>query len=81
MTTADFRKGQADGINGAVTVLTNVINGTDNGQNKLANLELEKVRRVMLLWRDTLIENMNKNKVIHEALSNTKKIMDIKVSN
>jgi len=79
MTTAEFRKGQADGIKGAVTVLTSVINGSDKGQNKLADLELEKVRRVMLLWRDTLVENMGKNKVIHEALVSTKKIMDIKV--
>lgn len=83
MTTQDFRNGQADGVRGTVAVLTRVINGTDRGEAPLADKELEKVRRVFLLWRDFMIENMNKNnylsKKITETLVESKKIMDIKV--
>ena len=75
-----FKKGQNDGVEGVVTVLTKIINGTDKGVDALQNRELEKVRRVFLLWRDHIIENMNaKNKASLGVLLETKKIMDIKI--
>jgi len=75
-----FKKGQNDGVEGVVTVLTKIIDGTDKGVDALQNRELEKVRRVFLLWRDHIIENMNaKNKASLAVLLETKKIMDIKI--
>jgi hypothetical protein len=83
MTTAEFRKGQADGIAGVRTVLTKIIDGTDRGEGRVADKELEKIRRVLLSWRDFMIENMDKNnylsKKITETLINTKKVMDVQV--
>lgn len=77
-----FKQGQEDGINGAVAVLTKVVDGTDKGVDALANRELEKIRRVFLMWRDHIIENMNnKNSVSAKVLLETKKIMDLKVPN
>lgn len=77
---AEFRKGQADGIRGTIGVLTKVIDGTDNGQYAVANKELEKVRRVFLMWRNFIIENKS-NKAAMNVLVETKKIMDIKIPN
>jgi hypothetical protein len=83
MTTAEFRKGQADGIAGVRTVITKIIDGTDRGEGRVADKELEKIRRVLLSWRDFMIENMDKNnylsKKITETLINTKKVMDVQV--
>jgi hypothetical protein len=77
---ASFKKGQADGVTGTVSVLTKIVDGTDVGQHALANRELEKIRRVFLLWRDHIIENMNKkNESSRQVLLETKKIMDIKI--
>ena len=85
MTTAEFRKGQLDGVTGVKNVITKVIDGTDHGEGRVADKELEKIRRVLLSWRDFMIENMDKNnylsKKITDTLVNTKKLMDIKVSN
>ena len=47
MTTAEFRKGQADGLAGVLTVITNVINGKDKGENRVASNELDQRRRVL----------------------------------
>lgn len=75
-----FRKGQTDGVAGTVSVLTKIIDGSDKGVNALADRELEKIRRVFLLWRDHIIENMNaKNPASRAVLLETKKIMDIKI--
>jgi hypothetical protein len=79
MTTAEFRKGQADGVAGVLTVITNVINGTDKGENRVASNELEQRRRVLLMWRDHIIESSRKDKNSMNVLLETKKIMDIKV--
>ena len=83
MTTAEFRKGQADGITGARIVMTKIIDGTDRGEGRVADKELEKIRRVFLSWRDFMIENMDKNnalsKKITETLINSKKVMDVQV--
>jgi len=83
MTTAEFRKGQADGIAGVRTVITKIIDGTDRGEGRVADKELEKIRRVLLSWREFMIENMDKNnylsKKITETLINTKKVMDVQV--
>ena len=83
MTTAEFRKGQTDGINGARIVMTKIIDGTDRGEGRVADKELEKIRRVFLSWRDFMIENMDKNnalsKKITETLINSKKVMDVQV--
>jgi hypothetical protein len=85
MTTAEFRKGQADGIAGARIVMTKIIDGTDRGEGRVADKELEKIRRVFLSWRDFMIENMDKNnalsKKITETLINSKKVMDVQVVN
>ena len=85
MTTAEFRKGQTDGITGARTVMTKIIDGTDRGEGRVAGKELEKIRRVFLSWRDFMIENMDKNnalsKKITETLINSKKVMDVQVVN
>lgn len=75
-----FKKGQVDGVEGVSKALTRIINGTDKGVDALQNRELEKIRRVFLLWRDHIIENMeNKNKTSLAVLLETKKIMDIKI--
>ena len=75
-----FKKGQVDGVEGVVRALTKVIDGTDKGVDALQNRELEKIRRVFLLWRDHIIENMNnKNKQSLAVLIESKKIMDIKI--
>ena len=83
MTTAEFRKGQVDGITGARIVMTKIIDGTDRGEGRVADKELEKIRRVFLSWRDFMIENMDKNnalsKKITETLINSKKVMDVQV--
>jgi len=76
----EFKRGQADGITGSITALTRVINGTDKGDNRLANVELEKIRRVFLMWRDHIIENKDKNPKSLNVLIETKKIMDIPVT-
>lgn len=85
MTTAEFRKGQVDGIAGARIVMTKIIDGTDRGEGRVADKELEKIRRVFLSWRDFMIENMDKNnalsKKITETLINSKKVMDVQVVN
>ena len=58
---------------------------TYSGNKTMKDKELEKIRRVLLSWRDFMIENMDKNnylsKKITDTLVNTKKLMDIKVSN
>jgi hypothetical protein len=75
-----FKKGQADGVDGTIKAMTSIIDGTDKGINALQNRELEKVRRVFLLWRDHIVENMNaKNQASLNVLLETKKIMDIKI--
>ena len=75
----EFKRGQADGISGAISALTRVINGTDKGDNRLADKELEKIRRVFLMWRDHIIESKDKNPKSLNVLVETKKIMDIPV--
>ena len=76
--THEFKKGQNDGIVGTLHVLTKVIDGTDKGVNALKNRELEKVRRVFLMWRDHIIENRKDPKAL-AVLVETKKIMDIQI--
>jgi hypothetical protein len=76
----EFKRGQADGISGAIIALTNVIKGTDKGDKRLADKELEKIRRVFLMWRDYIIEAKDKNPKALDILIETKKIMDIPVS-
>jgi len=75
----EFKRGQVDGIDGAIKVMTRVINGTDAGENRVANKELEKIRRVFLMWRDHIIESKDKNPKSLNILIETKKIMDIPV--
>ena len=77
--TAQFKQGQADGIAGTLQILTKIIDGTDNGTMGLRDKELEKVRRVFLLWRDHIIESKDKNKKAMDVLIESKKIMDIKI--
>lgn len=76
---AEFKRGQNDGINGTMAAITGVIDGTDKGQNALQNRELEKVRRVLLMWRDHIIESTGKNKKSMDVLIETRKIMEIKI--
>jgi hypothetical protein len=77
---ATFKKGQADGINGTINILTSIINGSDKGVNAVSNRELEKIRRVFLIWRDNIIEKMSAgDKTALNVLIETKKIMDIKI--
>jgi len=78
-TAAQFKKGQADGVNGTIGVLTSIINGTDVGVHAVSNRELEKVRRVLLMWRDYIIESKAKDRRAMEILVETKKVMDIKI--
>ena len=63
--------------------MTKIIDGTDRGEGRVADKELEKIRRVFLSWRDFMIENMDKNnalsKKITETLINSKKVMDVQV--
>ena len=77
---ADFTKGQKDGLVGTAIAMIKVIDGTDTGANRLANPELEKIRRVYLSWRDFLIENKDAKdatgKKIEAVLINTRKIME-----
>jgi hypothetical protein len=65
--------------------MTKIIDGTDRGEGRVADKELEKIRRVFLSWRDFMIENMDKNnalsKKITETLINSKKVMDVQVVN
>lgn len=74
----EFKRGQNDGIAGTMQVLTKVVDGTDKGANALKNRELEKIRRVLLMWRDHIIENRKDPKAL-AVLVETKKIMDIKI--
>jgi hypothetical protein len=74
----EFKRGQIDGITGTLQVLTKVVNGTDKGVNALKNRELEKIRRVFLMWRDHIIENKKDPKAL-AVLVETKKIMDIQI--
>jgi hypothetical protein len=74
-----FKRGQKDGIKGTITVLTRIIDGTDTGKNAVADRELEKIRRVLLMWRDYIVEDRVKNKKALEVLVETKKIMDIQI--
>ena len=76
---AEFKRGQTDGINGTIHALTRIINGNDKGEKALQNRELEKVRRVFLMWRDHIIESRDTNKKAYDILVETKKIMDIKI--
>ena len=76
----EFKRGQEDGISGVMTVMTRVINGTDKGNNRVANKNLEKVRRVFLMWRDHIIEAKDKDPKALHILIDTKKIMDIPVT-
>lgn len=80
-TAAQFKKGQADGVNGTIGVLTNIINGKDVGVHAVSNRELEKIRRVLLMWRDYIIESKVKDRRAMEILVETKKVMDIKIPN
>jgi hypothetical protein len=75
----EFKRGQEDGISGVKTIISRVINGTDNGQNRVADRNLEKSRRVLLMWRDHIIESKDKNPKALAVLVETKKIMDIPV--
>lgn len=74
---ASFKSGQNDGINGVIGMLSRVIDGTDKGVQPVANKELEKVRRVFLVWRNFIIEQRVSNKKAMDVLLETKKIMDI----
>jgi hypothetical protein len=74
-----FKKGQADGVQGTCTILTKIVDGTDHGTGRVADKNLEKIRRVLLLWRDHIIESKDKNPKALNVLLETKKIMDIKV--
>jgi hypothetical protein len=74
---AEFKRGQQDGVTGVINVMTRVINGTDKGSDALKDRELEKVRRVFLLWRDFIIADMKVNNEAKNVLLETKKIMDI----
>jgi hypothetical protein len=76
----EFKKGQNDGITGTMQVITKIIDGTDKGTNALKNRELEKVRRVLLMWRDHIIETKKDPKAM-AVLVETKKIMDIQIPN
>lgn len=76
----EFKKGQNDGIVGTMQVITKIIDGTDKGANALKNRELEKVRRVLLMWRDHIIETKKDSKAMN-VLIETKKIMDINIPN
>lgn len=73
---AEFSKGQKDGIVGTATVMLKIIDGTDVGQNVLANKELEKIRRIFLEWRGYLIENADKDKKVAAVLQKTKSILE-----
>lgn len=74
---AEFKRGQQDGVTGVINVMTRVINGTDKGSDALKDRELEKVRRVFLLWRDFIIADMKVSNEAKNVLLETKKIMDI----
>lgn len=77
---AEFKRGQTDGVNGTIHALTRIINGNDKGEKALQNRELEKIRRVFLMWRDHIIESTKENnKKAYDILVETKKIMDIKI--
>lgn len=74
-----FKNGQKDGINGVIAVMTNVIDGTDKGpvNQRLTDKNLEKLRRVFLMWRNHIIESSRKDKTAMSILVETKKIMDL----
>jgi hypothetical protein len=73
----EFNRGQKDGVKGSITAMTSIIDGTDKGSSALRDRELEKIRRVFLMWREYLIENMKKDEKAKGILVETKKIMDI----
>jgi hypothetical protein len=56
-----FFRGQSDGIKGAVSRIKDVIEGKDEGKGIFLSTDLEKVRRVLLKWREFLYENKDKN--------------------
>lgn len=76
----DFIQGQKDGLVGTAFVVLKVIDGSDKGDKRVANPELEKMRRVLLSWRDFIVETKDAGgavgKKAQEILVESRKTME-----
>ena len=75
-----FNRGKVRGILETLSIVRNIIIGTDNGSGTINSPEIEKIRRAVFILRDTLEHASDKStylsKQVKEALDEAKEVCD-----
>ena len=73
-----FNRGKAKGILETLTIIRNIIVGTDDGSGTINSEEIEKIRRAVFLLKDALEHASDKStylsKQAKEALAEAQKV-------
>jgi len=75
-----FNRGKAKGIIAMLNIIRDIISGTDDGEGDIISPEINKVRRAILAYRETLVHASDKStylsKQAKESLEKAQSLVD-----